>query len=35
MGIRQDREREGDGERKIWGEKERNTEVRENGVGRF
>ncbi len=27
------REREGDGERKIWGERGRNTAVRENGVG--
>ena len=26
-------EREKDQERKIWGERERNTTVRENGVG--
>jgi hypothetical protein len=29
------KEREKDQERKIWGERERNTMVRENGVGKW
>ncbi len=29
------KEREKDGERKIWGERERDTMVRENGVGKW